>query len=198
MLAKVESSPKKDGKKASQFESALKKDVEKQFNCSECFYQGTKQVELNKHMNLKHKKGFTNAGTINCRNCDEGFSSKWNLMNHRKSKHLESVAHCRNYKEGKCSYSDDMCWWNHDKEVETNFKWYFCNEIFESKSNLMIHRKKEHERSVKPCSQFQQNNCRFNDSSCWFQHDDVSCTNESKEDKFEQVFKGFPKTRSPL
>ena len=91
-------------------------------------------------------------------------------MNHRKKEHSDTVAFCRNYREGKCNYADDMCWWNHEKKKEENIKCYFCNNIFESKSQLMAHRKKEHQQSVKPCNQFRENTCRFKDDTCWFKH----------------------------
>ena len=161
------------------------KTKEKEFNCQECYFQGTKQMELNKHINLKHNKGET-EGTINCRNCGEGFSTKWNLMNHRKSKHLDTVAYCRNNIEGRCSYSDEMCWWNHGKRENEGIKCYICSVIFKSKTHLMSHRKKEHNDTVKPCTQFRQNCCRFRSDACWFKHVENISENvieNEKEDK---------------
>ena len=57
----------------------------KEFNCKECFFQGTKQIELNKHISLKHNNVGNDENVIKCRTCGEIFSAKWNLMNHRKS-----------------------------------------------------------------------------------------------------------------
>ena len=92
-------------------------------------------------------------------------------MNHRKNTHTETVAPCRNYNEGKCSYTDNKCWWKHDNEQEGNIRCFICSQLFGSKSQLMIHRQKEHEQLIRPCVQFQQNNCRFKDNTCWFKHE---------------------------
>ena len=93
-------------------------------------------------------------------------------MNHRKSKHLDTVAICRNYIEGKCTFADEMCWWNHNKKDMETIKCFICSKIFESKPHLMNHRKKDHSDVVKPCTQFRQNNCRFRSEACWFKHEE--------------------------
>ena len=165
---------KKNGfrRNSPQFESSPVKSInkEKQFNCKECFFQGTKQIELNKRMNLKHSNGETSENVIKCRTCGESFSAKWNLMNHRQSKDLETVAQCRNYIERNCTYSQNICWWNHGKKHNESIKCCICEEVFESKMLLMMHRKKEHNKFVKTCNQFNQNGCRFQNSDCWYKH----------------------------
>ena len=90
--------------------------------------------------------------TIKCKNCGEQFSSKWNLMYHRKSKHLNTVAFCRNNLGGNCPYSDDMCWWNHGERQEEKVSCYICNTTFETKAHIMIHRKEEHAETVRLCT----------------------------------------------
>ena len=148
---------------------------ENEYNCNSCDYQGTREIELNKHVNLKHTaKGTLMGNTIKCRNCGDQFSTKWNLMNHRKSEHLSSVAYCRNNIEGKCEYSEDMCWWNHAERLadeNENIRCYLCDKMFDSKAHMMKHRKIEHLNLVRPCNQFRQNCCRFKSESCWFKHD---------------------------
>ena len=62
--------------------------VEEEHNCTECCFQGTGQTELKNHITFKHR--------IVCRNCNEEFKNKSNFMNHRKNKHLETVALCKN------------------------------------------------------------------------------------------------------
>ena len=140
---------------------------DKEFNCKECSFQGTTQIELSKHNNLKHKI-INDENVIRCRTCGEIFSAKWNLMNHRKSMHLETVALCRNYNVEKCPYAEDICWWNHSKE--RSIKCFICNETFASKMLLMRHRKKDHTQLVKTCNNFSQNNCRFQNDDCWYIH----------------------------
>ena len=86
---------------------------EAQFNCSDCFFQGTNNDKLTKHISLKHTIQPCMENIMKCKNCGEQFNNKRNLMYHRKSKHINSVAYCRNKLEGNCSYEDNMCWWNH-------------------------------------------------------------------------------------
>ena len=135
---------------------------DEQFNCNDCDFQGTTGMQLKKHFMLKHT--VKSDGPIKCRVCGEGFDVKWKLMNHRKDQHMASVGHCRNYNERKCYYSATMCWWKHEDNQTgsgDNINCYVCNESFGTKMELMIHRKKEHGSIVRQCSEFIQNNCRF-------------------------------------
>ena len=142
-----------------------------EYNCNECYYQGTSKTELSKHVHLKHmKEQKQEESTIKCRNCGEQSSSKWNLMFHRKSKHMNTVARCKNYLEGKCHYADDICWWNHGESKGENIECFICSKSFETKPNLMTHRKKVHRSVIKSCTQFLLGICRFKDESCWFLH----------------------------
>ena len=52
----------------------------------------------------------------------------------------------------------------------------------------MKHRKKEHGDTVKECSEFIKNNCRFQDTACWFKHSMNANNDEVTESNFEQVF----------
>ena len=155
-----------------------------EFNCDECDFQGTSMFQLNKHTNLKHAvKGQMHEEVIKCRNCDEQFSEKWNLMNHRKLKHIETIAFCKNKLEGNCPFSDQKCWWNHQK-VENNkddsIKCYVCDELFEARSSMMKHRKVNHPNIIRKCFNYLQNRCNFTSSSCWFSHDEERM--ETKEE----------------
>ena len=181
---------------------------EKQYNCSECDFQGTKQLELNKHINIKHRVTDVNDGTIVCRNCGEQFTSKWNLMTHRKSMHSNTVAFCRNKREDKCDYSDDMCWWRHDAESMSSaeeIKCFVCGKTFESKPEMMKHRKKMHSQVIMPCTQFQINKCRFQDERCWFKHevesdqtdDSPKPMEEENPMETESVFQKVTKNQEP-
>ena len=126
-------SPQSEARKTPQPKGKNTLARESEFNCRECDFQATKEIELNKHMNLKHRiPGNVINGTIKCRNCVEQFTSKWNLMTHRKYIHLQTVAMCRNKLEGKCDYSDEMCWWNHNdnKSNSAPTNCYVCSEVF--------------------------------------------------------------------
>ena len=88
---------------------------EEEFNCIECDFQGTRKYELIKHISLKHSGKQEMNDSIKCRICGEQFNTKWNLMHHRKEKHMNAVAFCRNKSQGSCSFTDDMCWWSREK-----------------------------------------------------------------------------------
>ena len=85
-----------------------KQKMEEDFNCDKCAFQGTTQLQLNKHLNLKHLFTEQKKEVIKCRHCDQQFSEKWNLMNHRKLKHIETVAYFMNSLEGKCIFTQEM------------------------------------------------------------------------------------------
>ena len=189
------------GREGPQTENLINKDQE--FNCEECDYQGTRKMELKKHINLKHTmKDTYMEGTLKCRNCGEQFSAKWNLMQHRKSMHLNSVAYCRNKIEGNCVFSDDICWWNHAKKVvEENVKCYICNETFDCKAHMMNHRKKQHPSVVRVCNEYKKNNCRFVNESCWYTHESVNKNhehiNEADNSVNEPVFRKASENLEP-
>ena len=155
---------------------------EEEFNCDGCDFQGTTRLQLNKHINIKHvAEEQPKKEVIKCRNCDEQFSEKWNLMNHRKQKHIEKVAYCRKKQEGSCPFSDDKCWWNHENKQQ-EVKCYVCDKIFQGKSSMMKHRKSEHTSLVRKCDKDLQNNCPFQSNTCWFLHENDMEVEDGQED----------------
>ena len=168
---------------------------EDEYNCEGCDFQGTSMLQLNKHLNLKHiGENQPMREVIRCRICDEQFSQKWNLMNHRKEKHPEAVAFCRKKRDGNCPFSDEKCWWNHqnkNKESPLEIECFICGEIFERKSSLMRHRKLKHPTLVKKCEKFIKNDCQFQDSYCWWLHEEEAMeldesTNDDKKEEDEK------------
>ena len=147
---------------------------EEEFNCNNCDFQGTSKDQLNKHFNLKHSvRGGKEEGIV-CKNCGKTFLEKWSLMRHRKDEHPNTVAPCRTEMDGKCSFTAKMCWWNHEVNKDNqnqNIKCFVCNETFNSKSTMMKHRKRNHPGLVRKCSLFIQNNCKFQNDTCWFIHE---------------------------
>ena len=131
---------------------------------------------------------------IKCRICGEKFDEKGAFMYHRKNKHIEMVAMCRNSAEGKCIYSSDKCYWKHMKESSDcpNIECYVCNETFPSKDSMMKHRKVKHANIVKDCNKELNDGCTLGDEKCWFKHNRK--TNNSEEEQlltqsdFQEVF----------
>ena len=156
---------------------------EEEFNCNDFDYQGNKRNYLQKHIHIKH----TVINKVNCRICGEEFTVKRDLMQHRKKKHIETVAPCSKKIKGQCDYSDEMCWWSHLK-TEKDHSCYICGETFIDKNIMMKHRKKEHGNVVKECSEFIKNNCRFQEAACWFKHSIITIREGVTESNNEQVF----------
>ena len=186
----------------------IKNKNDPEYNCKDCDFQCNERSQLRKHIALKHTVSSPN-GNVECRNCGEMFKTKWHLMNHRKVEHISSVAYCRNYTKGTCTFSGDYCWWKHEEQkTEQIIGCFVCGENFESKSEMMIHRKNKHTRIVKPCTKNEEMNCMFNDKSCWFLHENEDIEkddtdNRPDEEKDEsndgvsQVFRTAPKKKEP-
>ena len=155
--------------------------VEEEYNCSECPFQGTTKNELEKHIKIKHR--------ITCRICEESFKSKPEMMVHRKLSHPSLVATCKNYASNACPFSDLKCWWNHNSNqaYPQEIKCFACDEKFENKPSMMVHRKKKHPEIVRQCAQFEQMNCRFQSEFCWFKHE-VTKQSEELNDTQSSVF----------
>ena len=116
-------------------------------------------------------------------------------MEHRKSNHAASVAICRNFKKGACSYADVKCWWRHttDTVVTTEsagIKCFVCETVFNTKEELMLHRKKDHAEMVKKCTKYETNICKFRNEACWFVHSESAVEHKGvekdNENKIEQ------------
>ena len=166
-----------------------------QFNCMDCYYQGTTQLGLSKHIHLKHE--FKNM--IKCRNCDKSFTIKSDLMVHRKSAHKHTVALCRNYPARKCNFSADECWWNHAEGEDKTIECYFCDKSFQNRTQVMMHRKKEHRKTVKPCTKDVESNCSYEKDLCWFLHkeENVSFSKTENEATNNSFFWQVPNHPEP-
>ena len=160
-----------------------------EFNCKQCDFQTTSESQLKKHFMLKHTlKGLKPDEEIVCRNCGEKFLGRKQLMIHRKESHRHAVASCKNYQEGKCPFTSEKCWWNHFQKSISDEKTdevacYNCDEKFKSKNDMMMHRKSKHEKLVRACFNFLENNCRLQDKFCWFLHEEKAIETDGDNNK---------------
>ena len=147
---------------------------EKEFNCEECDYQGTRQNELQKHIQLKHDY----KNLIKCSVCGENFVTDLNFRSHIMSKHTEEENSCNEY-ENQAATEDNIQKHTDLTHVIIN-KIYcrICGEQFLTKGGLMHHRKKEHPAAVAYCSNKLNGQCSRSDDMCWWSH--VVKTGESK------------------
>ena len=171
----------------------------RQYNCEDCSFQGENGLELKKH--IQRTKHCPSDYSEKCYTCEKEFSSYWHLMNHRKMEH-PSNKKCRYYQTEACRFDSETCWYIHAIESPKGLyqnKGYDnscdqCAKMFESKLDLMKHRKTEHSDKVAKCINFAQGNCSFTESSCWFMHDegrskmDMHIGNEHESEVKEQVF----------
>ena len=97
------------------------------------------------------------------------------------------MAPCRNYQARKCTFTSEMCWWKHT-DNQDSINCYICNDSFESKTKMMLHRKIKHASHVRICQSFSKNNCRFPDNLCWFSHTEEPMeTDVNLEDEDEEI-----------
>ena len=157
-----------------------------QLNCNECDFQGNSEPELKKHLNIKSHKGANGVKQAElkecetCNICKEEFNEWWLLMNHRRDVHPERRRKCRNFLKNECNFEDDECWWKHQATLSKDQKYSndlekehdctVCEEMFLTKSQMMIHKKMEHEELVPICNSFKRGKCDFPATKCWYRH----------------------------
>ena len=144
--------------------------TDKELNCNDCDFQGNNEAQLAKHLHETQHAPSPRISTkvrlvtIQCFTCDKQFSSKWNLMEHRKIDHPSNKI-CRDYKKGSCKRNNEDCWYVHktgDPEVDgtdnTGHKCYICGNSFTNKYDMMSHKKTTHPSST-PCTKYENGKC---------------------------------------
>ena len=108
---------------------------------------------------------------ISCNICGEHFRIIRELMSHKKNEHADRVALCWKCKEDKCNFGDSGCWFRHSESEcseSTKMKCNLCDIEFRCLTDLLKHRKKEHEHIVQKCKN--QGFCHFGSRNCWLLH----------------------------
>ena len=132
----------------------------------------------------QHKQ---NDEQFKCDSCGEIFEFKWDMMNHRKKMHEQSVRMCKFFAQGKCIFEDETCWYSH--QIETNrtqnpFKCTFCEEVFVSKARMTSHRKiNPTQAKIFKCRNFMLGQCKFEENQCWYSHDVTQNVKDPETDK---------------
>ena len=148
-----------------------------EYNCHFCSFQGHDEASLTKHYketNHDSSNEITSpSNTFNCHSCGESFTSKNSLMDHRRDQHKDQIKRCRYFLKGICEFEDETCWYRHvDSQNEgAEAKCSFCDEVFKSKSELIVHRKNIHaQKKVILCRDYQRGSCRYPEDECWYRH----------------------------
>ena len=132
-------------------------------HCDQCGYIAENLEDLQAHTNMEHTSEDIIA-TISCDFCDHCLKNKFEVMKHKKVKHVEKVSTCWNFSLGKCGRSDESCWFHHSesKSIQCNF----CKKTFPNQSQFMNHRKKHHQQSVPTCRNYVNGSCLYTNENC--------------------------------
>ena len=66
--------------------------------------------------NQKDKKDPLSENT--CKECNNTFLTKTELMKHKKKSHKDKIQTCRKYSQGNCSFDENSCWYSHDAGIK--------------------------------------------------------------------------------
>ena len=164
-----------------------------EFKCQKCDFQGSSNYSLKKHLKSEHMQRCEKEKIqYSCHKCGKQCESYGKLMIHMKEEHVSLTKACSFFREGKCVFEKDICWFKHEQlettqnsTIAQKLKEYncgFCGKIFNSKKEFMIHRKREHGNIVSECFENENGWCRFGDKNCWFIHDDEKKIAKSKSE----------------
>ena len=168
--------------------------------CNVCDYPARDMWELGEHLYECH----TSHAKFACNFCGEKYWEKGDLMRHIKSEHSDKVSMCRDYAEGNCTFSDDMCWFSHSEEKDpgntTEYNCDLCNKVFTGRFDFMKHRKQEHKPAVMKCRHALYGTCMFGEDKCWFVHetDKNEKMIQNNQEVFERLFNMMEKMTSRI
>ena len=105
--------------------------------------------------------------TFKCPFCSEKFQSNKQVGQHRKDIH-PTFKPCRYMDQ--CKFQSE-CFYSHSQIPENKFRCYQCGNEFNTKHEMMIHRKSDHSEDIKICQKFVINQCQ-KETQCWWAHED--------------------------
>ena len=158
---------------------------EDKFNCQQCDFQTNCGKLLENHKTLTgHDQS---SEEVTCKTCKKTFRNMEKLRDHRREEH-PSTLRCKYYNNPKCTFGTKCLYVHVDEmdvegiEVELGEKCKSCDKKFQSKNEVMKHRKVEHPMTVSECRDFKQARCLRNE--CWFRHEEVRETSPQEKQDF--------------
>ena len=99
--------------------------------CSDCSFQTNEEWRLKKHIRIGHQNG--------CDLCENVFSSKKELCEHKKGEHKDKISLCKDYLFDKCLNEKEECEFLHAERSKN--KCTNCENEFDNASELNEHTK---------------------------------------------------------
>ena len=162
------------------------------WNCDDCPHQTNTKDNLKRHLDATHHKSkhiTIVPEKIPCNLCASSFDDNTELEKHRRGTH-KTFKPCRNLP--KCPY-ENSCLFNHNVIDSNNFLCYECGLELHTFRYLMFHRKNNH--TMNKCLKFSDNNCKFTDESCWYNHSEVPAP--TRVDSQQGFWDPIPPTDQP-
>jgi hypothetical protein len=129
--------------------------------CIECNFEGASLEEVKWHMNKNHMWP----------ECFE--SSKENetqTTEVEEEKEMEEIFNCKTCKfEAEDNYDLDAHWFS-SKCVDSLILCHYCDMNFQTKCDLMTHRKHNNPEKVNVCQHFLGVGCTLPKDTCWYSH----------------------------
>ena len=140
------------------------------FNCGVCIEQFTNESNLWSHMDIEHDiRKDDSINDFKCDICDEKFGEDGDVKYHKKERHQLMAKPCKYFVRGMCHFNEKTCWFSHTLETIIKQNCKYCGESFQSKNDLMKHRKIKHNKNIAICREQENGNCKFG-NDCWFKH----------------------------
>ena len=181
---KKESAPKAIVKSVAVQTENMEMDI---MRCNECEYPAEDIYDLGEHMYEIHtmeNEGITDQ--IACYYCDDSFTTKKDLMKHRKEAHEEKISPCSFFLEGKCVHGN-QCWYSHENDpskLVPEYRCQHCEIVFRFRFEFMQHRKQHHLETVPICRDTLSGTCQFGTVKCWFIHDETESSKENRNTEY--------------
>jgi hypothetical protein len=74
---------------------------------------------------------------------------------------------------------DENCWFIHSNDKE--YKCNFCEKTYTNQTDYLNHKKRNHENSVKQCTNMSNGSCKYGQERCWFKHTNHKTMKENEE-----------------
>ena len=161
-------------------------------DCEECDETFNTKEKLQDHLVDEHGQGGNNldinSENFSCNHCEQGFTSKKDLMMHKKHQHLEMISTCWGFAAGSCEFGSEKCWFRHSMSNSADIKCKICDEKFGTKPEYQKHRKKKHPGLVPRCNYDVEGKCKFGIEFCWFIHkeDENNEVNPNNDDQIKE------------